>query len=149
MAPFAKKDKIDGLLQLAKIHRGLFDERRRTEWKLVFAILAFYLGLITTKITSRLGGNSADVGIPIYLIGAIFLLIATGGILYLKEIHKANHKNKSFAKNAEDAVVSIIKGNTPNLEIFTYAGKNIWKDWSFKGQIIVLGGLAIGSVIGL
>jgi len=147
MTSLDKKDKINGLLQLAKIHREQFDERRRTEWKLVYVILAFYIGLITTKITAQIGGNNADIGMLKYLLGTILIVLAIGGIWYLKEIHKANHKNKSFAKNAENAVRNLIRGVPPNLDIFTYVEKKIWEDWSFEGQVTLLMVLAIGSAI--
>jgi hypothetical protein len=155
MSPLTDKEKADSLLQLAKIHRDQFDERRRTEWKLVFVVLAFYFSLITARITEKVDLTN----IPQWEIALIIFGIAFVACIYLAFIHNANHKNKSFAKNAENKVERLL-GYTKN-EIFAkdntkkgfikklknWSERHPWLNWSSASQWFLILLIAIGTFI--
>ncbi|MBZ9571754.1 hypothetical protein KJA15_00210 [Patescibacteria group bacterium] len=135
--------KIDCLKHLSKIHRSQFDERRKIEWKLIFAILVFYFGIITAKITST---NKVVITSPLkVLISSFFFIIAAFAICYLTYFHLANHKNKFFAQNSGDAIRDLLKGKVPNFDIFEFEWKDILSNWSFKMQIALLFSMAFCS----
>lgn len=136
------KDKIDGLLQLAKIHRDQFDERRRTEWKLVFTVLAFYFSLITVKITKQINLKNDQYWITALVIFGIAIVAG----VYLAFIHNANHKNKSAAGNAENAAEELLgyKGKIfkKTKEI---TKKHPWFNWSSFSQWLLIGFISLGT----
>lgn len=104
---------LDGLKHISKIHRSQFDERRKTEWKLVFAIIAFYFGIITTNISNNFLTDNTNPVINHSLqttIFYVFFIITLLSILYLLFIHKANFINKSIAEDAEENIEIIING---------------------------------------
>ena len=161
MAPLDEKDKMDGLLRLAKIHRDQFDERRRTEWKFVFVVLAFYFSLITAKLTKQIDSDvfqSSGMGFVIFGISIITCI-------YLAFIHNANYTNKSAAVNAENEVEKLL--GYSNNEIFTkdntqkcflslawfkdklkeLSKKHPWFNWSSASQWFLITLIAIGTFI--
>ena len=140
---------IEGLKHISKTHRSQFDERRKTEWKIVFTILAFYIGIIAAKITDKIEieKNYLELIIAIWL---FFLVIAIITILYLRRIHKANHTNKLIAKKAEDAIVAILQNNVPNLDILPNLDLKEWKKWkkwSWFWQFLMIISIALCSAI--
>jgi len=138
--------KIDCLKHLSKIQISQFDERRRIEWKLLFAILIFYFGIITAKITST-NTNSID-DIQKFILLLTFFIIAAFAIFYLTYIHLANHKNKSFAHNSGDAIRDLLIDKVPNFNIFEFKSVVIiLENWSFKMQILLLFSMAFCSSI--
>lgn len=152
---------IDGLKHISQVHRSQFDERRKTEWKIVFTVLAFYFGIITAKITNSIDTSQNKLGVTI-----VIFFIAFITIFYLRRIHIANHTNKIIAQKAEDAIVKCLKNNPPNLNIFPKKNEksfitkiinaifNIfkekkewekWKKWSWYWQCGLLISIAICS----
>jgi hypothetical protein len=106
------------LERLSSIHREQFNERRKIESKLVFTILAFYLGIISTRLTQEIIGKTILDNNELNLLFGIFSVITFVAICYLASIHKANHKNKLIAEKAEKAIVQMLAGKDPDLNIF-------------------------------
>lgn len=161
MTELTTKDKMDGLLQLAKIHRDQFDERRRTEWKFVFVVLAFYFSLITAKLTKKIDSNVFQSDGIIFVIFGISIVTC----IYIAFIHNANHKNKDAAKKAENEVEKLLGYN--NNEIFEkdntkkcflslnwfkeklkeWSERHPWFNWSSASQWFLITLIAIGTSI--
>ena len=137
---------IDGLKHMSQIHRSQFDERRRTEWKIVFTILAFYIGIIVARIN---GVKLPNIWL-VFVVWIFLIVLAYITIRYLQKIHESNHTNKMIARKAEDAIVKILNGEKPILNILPNKNQNEWKDWqkwSWYWQSTMISFIAIFSAI--
>ncbi len=96
--------RVDVLKSIADAHRKQFSERRVFEWRIVGAVLSFYVlavgAIATGKFKLPAGGHIIAL--------AGFLILALGTAGYLARIHMANNMNKGIAENAEDALLILL-----------------------------------------
>lgn len=111
-------DLVDRLENISNVHRSLFNERRNIEWKIVFTILAFYFGIITAKLTQKITKQILINDFQFDVLIVLFMLIAIVTAFYLRDIHKANYKNKLIAQKAENAIIKILQNEEYDLKIF-------------------------------
>lgn len=142
-------ERLDGLKHISQTHRSQFDERRRMEWKLVFAVIAFFLGIITTNLSDKIisGNDSFLINQELHFnLVIIFFVIVALSIIYLLCIHSANYKNKKIAEDAENAISDIVNGeedinfNMPCERTFWEKIKDLkyGLNWSWFFQMMIL-----------
>jgi hypothetical protein len=113
---------MEGLKYLAASHRSQFDERRRIEWRVIFAALSFYVG--TTSAVLAKG-----IKVPVNKLSICgYLLVAVLTASYLAFIHMANNMNKSIAENAEDAI-AVLLGHTKKAPQDLFDFSKHWTSW--------------------
>lgn len=116
--------KLEHLEFLSKTHRTEFHERRKYEWKITLTTLSFYALAITSTIDST---NRALFTNHAQSIWWIFLLLATITAVFLWRIHSANHKNLSYAENAENDIVGLLNCKKNDEMNIIHLTRSYWK----------------------
>jgi len=100
-------EKLDSLKFLSKIHRTEFHERRQYEYKIIFAVLAFY-ALAAVAICKEDFKIVESLKYCLWLkaffglvVAGVFLLVAILSSFFIWGIHKANAFNKGISEDAE------------------------------------------------
>jgi hypothetical protein len=143
MNEMTDKDRADCLIELAKIHRDQFSDRRKVEWKVIFGSLTFFALLCAAK-------YNKDVNLPpkcfspflVLPVLFLFWLLVLG---FLADLHKRNNLNKTFAKNAEDGVDQLLRGSSLSIKTVFEPDKE-WKvsrEWAFVYQVVFFTVVAI------
>lgn len=89
---------LDSLKFLATQHRAEFSERRKIEYRVLFATLSFYILSVGSVLTST-------VVIPPNILQSAWIGYSALAVItsfFLKNIHRANQRNRKFAQNAEE-----------------------------------------------
>jgi len=118
-----EQTRLDALKFLAERHRGQFDERRKLEYKTLFAALSFYV----VTVGGILAKNLTIPQTPKLWAWLGYFMFALATSLYLANIHMANNRNKTIAENAENAMVAIIRGDKADLDLFSFTRH--WVSW--------------------
>jgi hypothetical protein len=128
------ENKIDGLKFVSQTHRAQFDGRRNYEYKIVFAVLSFYISTLAIIY----GGQ---IVFPSYLnykliFPLIFLCLAVGTAIFLGYLHFANNINKTFAENAENTINDLFMNKNPSEpSLFKLDNTTYWISWRpIKGK---------------
>jgi len=98
---------LDSLKFLSHTHRSEFNERRKYEWKILFAVLTFYALTVAAicredlKIMEVLRTHPDLRWVLGLIVFAMFLLVAILSSLFIRGVHRANDLNKEIAKQTE------------------------------------------------
>ena len=123
------KDKLDSLKFISKLQRDEFHNRQKHEWKILFTTLTAYALLVATLLQYPNRVNADEMKWLPYSIILFIILIAVVYIIYRIFIQRNNHKNKSYAHQAENAlqeripydgenaIVAILNGDEPGIVI--------------------------------
>lgn len=110
------KDILEGLKYLSETNRKLHEIRQKYEWRIVFAVLTFYILAMAALLglnqsgaeTTKLFTHILDSRIYLYVGFFIISIISLASILLLLNIHRANDKNKKIAENAEKEIANYL-----------------------------------------
>ena len=107
--------KLSMLKFLSQTHRNEFNERRKYEWKILFAVLTFYVLAVAAvckeefKVVSVLSEHPGWKTIFGVVGTFVFLLLAFVTSCFLFGLHKANDSNKQIAHTVEGIVGSLLQ----------------------------------------
>jgi len=123
-------DKLEAVIELAKMSSSRHDERRKYEWQVSLAFWALIIGAIVKKSDLHLQCLSSSYGV---LIGALY------AFLWLRGIWVANDNDKRLSEHFRTQALNIIQN--PLLPIATPPSKI--KKCSFKYWFGFLGDWAL------
>ena len=106
------KEKLESFRFLGQIHRNLFDERRKYEWKIIFSVITFYVLAALFKLHGEVTPPSA------WIVWLSFSILAIISSVYISFLHAANFKNREIAHRAEDAILDILNESGSKVELF-------------------------------
>lgn len=134
---------FETLKYLSELHRSLHARRQQYEWKIIFTVLSFYV----LSVAAALNRNTTvpDFDWFTLAIWIVFLLLAAISSALLWFIHNANAKNKTFAEEAERAIIKVLNNEEVKLN-FPNSTVRMTK-WAFAWQSVTLFIVATASAI--
>lgn len=135
-----QNERFDALKFLSETHRALHEKRQKYEWKIIFAVLTFFVASVGAVYSQKVclpGGVLVTV-----LIWVIFLSFALVTVGFLRSIHTANARNKSFAEDVERQITAL--ANQQQLNNISYSTQGFRKTyWAFYWQAFLIILLAV------
>jgi len=136
------KERADCYLEFYKAELSRFDERRKYEWKVNFAIWALPVIVIGLGLKGDLGKHGLHVSWPILL--SIHILVLALYVYWTKSLHGRNDFDKRYAHAYKDAIETLVTTKTINLEpvaLPKHAGWGILGNWAARSQMAFTFGL--------
>ncbi len=134
------KDKTELLKFISETHRREFNERRKHEIKIVFAVLTFYVLAAASRFTTEFPANLDNWFEKI--LWCVFILLAIISSVFLWFVHNANYTNLTIAQRAESAIEKLIKEETAKIDLykkpFKKQGAPKGISWVWQTLIIVI-----------
>lgn len=137
-----KNDQFDALKFLSETHRSLHEKRQKYEWKIIFAVLTFFIASVGALYSQKI--NIPEEGPIKVIIWGFFISFALVTVCFLRSIHTANGRNKSFAEAVEKQIVAL--ANQQPLAVVTFSMEEFRKTyWAFYWQAFITILLAIAA----
>ena len=131
---------FDALKFLSETHRLLHEKRQKYEWKIIFASLTFFVASVVAVYSQKI--YLPEAKLIKALIWVLFLSFAFVTACFLRSIHTANARNKSFAEDAERNIKAMV--NQQSIEKLTFSMDRFRKTyWAFYWQAFLIAVLAI------
>lgn len=126
-----QNEQFDALKYLSETHRLLHEKRQKYEWKIIFAVLTFFVATVGAVYSQKVylpeGGLIKGI---IWILLLSFALVTVG---FLRSIHTANGRNKSFAEDVERQIMAL--ANKQPVSDVAFSMKKFRKTyWAFYWQ---------------
>ena len=112
-----KRDKIEVLIKLAEAHRTAGKTRHAHKWKVMIAVLTFYVLCVSAMLTPQFSNFPVN-NVFIWL---VFSFIAIATTIYMWNLSKSNEINTKFAHLCEDKIIELTFANEDNDFIDRYS----------------------------
>jgi hypothetical protein len=133
---------FDALKFLSETHRSLHEKRQKYEWKIIFAALTFFVASVGVVYSHKV--NLPESKLISALIWVLFLSFAFISVCFLRSIHTANARNKSFAEDVERQIMAFV--NQQTITKITFSMDNFRKTyWAFYWQAFLITVLAVAT----
>jgi hypothetical protein len=135
---------LDALKFLSESHRSLHEKRQKYEWKIIFSALTFFVSSVVAVYSQKISlpGNNF-IRMLIWVLFPSFAFVTIG---FLRYIHTANGRNKSFAEDVERNIRAMV--NQKPIENIEFSIDKFRKTyWAFYWQAFFIALLAIMAAI--
>ena len=133
---------FDALKFLSETQRSLHEKRQKYEWKIIFASLTFFVASVVAVYSEKI--YLPETNLIKVLIWVLFLSFAFVTVCFLRSIHTANARNKSFAEDVEQNIIAMV--NQQPIEKIEFSMDRFRKTyWAFYWQAFLIAFLAIAA----
>ena len=126
-----QNERFDALKFLSETHRSLHEKRQKYEWKIIFAVLTLFVASVGAVYSQKV--CLPEGGLIKAIIWVLFLSFALVTVGFLRSIHTANARNKSFAEDVEGQIRALV--NQQPVSDVTFSMEKFRKSyWAFYWQ---------------
>ncbi len=141
-----ENDKFEALKYLSETHRSLHNKRQQYEWKIIFAVITFFVTTVGAVYSRKV--SLPETGPIKFIVWIVYLSFGIATVCFLRSIHTANGRNKSFAESVEKQIIQLVNNKTVSDVSFSMRGfrKTYWAFY-WQASLTILLAIAAAAML--